>query len=682
MTDYSGAIRAYVASNRTPDQELCPRIVQFWKTANGKVYWDSTTGERTNYRPASISEYGAVSVRSEYYGMYVKYIPEIKALEISGVMLEGNRGKDGEIKEWSYGVEYRYNSRYFMFKDTTDVYDSAGYRHFTSKKYVNEVMKEHIHRICNTACGEEAIQEINKFINGDVNNFFRYHWNYGYKIKEWYDRYAYPRTQVKTNNLLTDYELEDEEFETVTEKERVMTFTKLDDNWCVLRVYRWRNCDYWTKTIDKTAGIREVGRCYINAKGKASTACEYNDEWIMKSSNIWECDGDTELINYDSFLEWTPLKYVLPIIEEPNMYKIINMLRHPVVEQMIKAGYPNIAKKICKRNEIAANLKYEFLIKSERKLPLFKLLGVNKEEMRVEDELLANKVHGWSNSIQFIRELKQLYGRFDISDLSKETIATLRLGYEKAGSFFDLCVMEGFGWGRYRSEHKYTEEEFKRAMKICKAEQKHEGTVELFRDTLGIYNRIRRKPDIDISKFDNYNDLMRIHDALIDINTAEERERQASYNASQKERLEKLKKSFEKLQEERIAKYEYDEDGSEFCIRVPHVLDEIREEGIALSHCVGGYTDRHALGETNIIFLRRKDSENRSFYTIEIKGNRVAQIHGSHNKWLGNNPEAIPFVYRYLKKLGVNFDKMVLLNKGMGYCASNENLPESYLTAA
>jgi len=108
-------------------------------------------------------------------------------------------------------------------------------------------------------------------------------------------------------------------------------------------------------------------------------------------------------------------------------------------------------------------------------------------------------------------------------------------------------------------------------------------------------------------------------------------------------------------------------------------LIEITKEGTALGHCVGGYVYEHARGMTNIIFLRRKSEEQIPFYTIEIKNDKVIQIHGRHNCWLGNNPEAIPFMFKYLTQLGVRFNKTMLLNLGRGYSPSDNLLPESAL---
>lgn len=45
--------------------------------------------------------------------------------------------------------------------------------------------------------------------------------------------------------------------------------------------------------------------------------------------------------------------------------------------------------------------------------------------------------------------------------------------------------------------------------------------------------------------------------------------------------------------------------GSGYCIVVPTKPEELAEEGINLSHCVGQYIDRVAGGDCHILFLRR-----------------------------------------------------------------------------
>jgi hypothetical protein len=73
--------------------------------------------------------------------------------------------------------------------------------------------------------------------------------------------------------------------------------------------------------------------------------------------------------------------------------------------------------------------------------------------------------------------------------------------------------------------------------------------------------------------------------------------------------------------------------------------------------------------------LRRKDDESTPFYAIEMRDNNIIQIHGFGNKWLGNNPEAIPTVVRWLRKHNIKCDPKILTCTARGYGRTNEYIP-------
>lgn len=70
-------------------------------------------------------------------------------------------------------------------------------------------------------------------------------------------------------------------------------------------------------------------------------------------------------------------------------------------------------------------------------------------------------------------------------------------------------------------------------------------------------------------------------------------------------------------------------------IIMPHSAREIVEEGVRQNHCVGRYVERVATGESVILFLRRVEDPEKSFYTIEIKKDmrrcHIVQVRGAHN---------------------------------------------------
>nr|DAY30217.1 MAG TPA: PcfJ like protein [Caudoviricetes sp.] len=71
--------------------------------------------------------------------------------------------------------------------------------------------------------------------------------------------------------------------------------------------------------------------------------------------------------------------------------------------------------------------------------------------------------------------------------------------------------------------------------------------------------------------------------------------------------------------------------GKGLILVVPKTGDEIRREGEALHHCVGGYVERVARGETNIFFVRKADQPDKSYFMMEWRDNKIIQCRGFKN---------------------------------------------------
>lgn len=180
----------------------------------------------------------------------------------------------------------------------------------------------------------------------------------------------------------------------------------------------------------------------------------------------------------------------------------------------------------------------------------------------------------------------------------------------------------------------------------------------------------------DLRKIKSESDLVRLHDILIYKQTRLNEIYRAHRSEEERTRLERERKACEKLYEDRVKKFE--KIGEKYSIIVPKTPSEIQNEGHLLHHCVGGYTTRFAAGSTNLVFLRKNESIDTPCYTIEIgNDDSIVQIHGSYNKWLGNNPEFIPFVLEWLTERNLNFKKEQLLSTSSGYSCGN-----SFLNAA
>ena len=65
---------------------------------------------------------------------------------------------------------------------------------------------------------------------------------------------------------------------------------------------------------------------------------------------------------------------------------------------------------------------------------------------------------------------------------------------------------------------------------------------------------------------------------------------------------------------------------------LPKELQELKEEGKSLKHCVGTYADSVACGETVIVFVRQKEKVDNPLYTLEISDGKIVQLRGMRNR--------------------------------------------------
>ncbi len=668
----------YFHKHREPDQSICPELLQYFRSTRGTIIYSSKTGRRTQRNDMDTRHAWKtpclVPVRNSYNGLYVRYVEDLDALELSHICLCGNRGTDGVKRDWwfpAYG-------RNLVFRNDVNCYSDFGFK--AGKMYYCKWLISFICGINLCLVSQKAYDELKKFTHGAPidTKWGNQEWPRSWQYAQWYQDSFISRQQSKTSKDLLAYELAPIELtrKQFGQTQTVTVFERLDDNYAVLRMikdcsmsYNWKSHAY---EYGATPDCREQMRIFISAKGKP-TVMTFHGEWAIKSAIGYGSPTKFAILNYTEALTWNPLKYTVPFLSELTVSNLLAVLRHPIIEQLIKAGYPNTARCLLDNGEVCANMKKWFGVDKERKLPIYKLLGVNKYLLR-EYERRWDEHNNYS---LMIADFKKLYDKFDISDLDEATVKMICAGYtSEAYPQLHRWVTGGNYWGR---EFDVTDVDRKVILKLFRMASDHPGILGIWADILSTYRSINNKPDMDLTHFKSEADLTRMHDALVEVRNVEVMERNARWNAAEKERMAAYQKDFEKRQEGRIEKFEYETDDDAFVIRVPHELSDITREGAVLGHCVGGYVNRHASGETNIVFLRHKENENLPFYTIEIKNDRVIQIHGRYNRWLGNNPEAIPFMYRYLKDHGFRFDKNMLLNKGSGYSPSAEMLPETAL---
>ena len=696
----SEIVRQYVAANPTPDQDLCPTCYQYWQSSKGMILWDNVTGTRRHEALPNYSwrsDYFTATPRSYYDGAYVKYIPEMEMLEVAPIILNvGGRGIDGYPQNWSFYCPKDY--RLFVFKGDTSAYDVNG-RELKGSRYYSKNMVSVMHMLTynNYHVKNSQLKNVMCAISGTEPDEYASMW----RLEDIYKRNWVERNVSKTAKTIKDYELDEPTFFTEDENKHTIILHKiLDDNYSVLRRFdEEHSYNRDTAEYEYNGKWKENLRIFIDNKGKVSVMMPEYGEWKITSRQIDRyCYGDNDRgieLCGNPLEDWRPLKYIKDTINWEDRRCLANLvitLRHPIIEQISKAGYPRLAKELACDNSIAANLK-EYFYSKEAKKPIYELLGVNKfilkeaENISTRQDRENYRWHSYNTGLPVIRDLKRLYAKSeedtDIRYLSKETVELAMNGLKDLtyGEFRELIGAPRY-WSRRNEQWVEIDDTTRHFMeRLFRLNSKtDQNLVRIYIDVQRLYNQIdeERRPDIDIRDFDDVHGLEIIHNGLVAIKTIQDAERKARWDAEEKARQERRKKMFEKLQKERIEKFEAED--NEFCIRVPKTPEEITQEGCALHHCVGGYVDRHCDGNTNIIFLRRKGLENLPFYTIEVYNDRVIQIHGSHNKWLGNNPEAIPFVYKWITDRGFAYEKKMLLNLGAGYSSSAQNLSDSYLT--
>ena len=144
-----------------------------------------------------------------------------------------------------------------------------------------------------------------------------------------------------------------------------------------------------------------------------------------------------------------------------------------------------------------------------------------------------------------------------------------------------------------------------------------------------------------------------LHDSMInrpkDFASAHGRTSQLITYRENKEALESFDKLYESRKELEFA------DG-QFILRQPESFAEIIAEGRKLSHCVGGYAKRHAMGRLNIMFIRMANKPDKPFYTTELSTEgKIVQVRGYKNQNM--TAEVQGFVKKYETYISEIFEK-------------------------
>lgn len=594
------------------------------------------------------------------YG-YLKYHSDIDKLEIAIVYMDTSRKQ--EPHSWQY-----LGDRYFVGKDKVviDVYGNV--KHTEFKAYTDHVYYNFLDFIsCTTRCytNKHYVEEFVKFYGSNsmtIRSGRVIEFSHCWCLWAWY-KYkplSCASSRKKFIDTIVSVQLSDtsdfsDKYKPMLCRDNayynsmnnIVYFERVNDTWSVLRgFYRGFREEY---------PFKEQWRLYINDKGKIQMVSHTTNGWTP--SKIGTYNGYRLVNKEDAIAKCKQIRYILQSYTDAKETDIVPMLiralQYPEVEQIIKLGHPEIASSLNRSMTFRADMKNEFGgYYNQKEKNFLKKIGMTKPQF---DAMMEIEKSTRTYSHEHFRVMRSVFG----DDLSHLDLASFTKYYK------GFCALYNRTHGIDDMLTRFNIDKMRFYKNLIRLGEKDVTAYQLGSDTLRCYYRLdnERRPRIDWM-FDSYSDLVRSHDAISELCRQQDEERRRYYAMAEAERRKADEEKRIKLDKERV-KYEYEDD--KYVIRLPRNLTEIVDEGSIQRICIGGYTGTHSSGACTIFFLRLKVAPNTPFYAIEVRGNRVNQIHGYCNKWLGNNPEAIPTVMRWLRKNGIECDTKILTCTATGY---------------
>lgn len=385
-----------------------------------------------------------------------------------------------------------------------------------------------------------------------------------------------------------------------------------------------------------------------------------NSRWIPDEGNIACMESILYPGNLPQAWEHTPMKYSALEILAQNIpttafrYEdaLDVYLKFPKLEWFCKMGLNQLAKDVVRGYNYSGNMTGKVNYKADT---IYEILGLNKVNTRTLQAIDGN--HYELRLLQVAQrldiqmkpeQLKEFYETFECNtDLLKEK--NRRVSLHKLCRYIDKeserypigeknACMWGYSYNRYKE----------------RTDPRIERKQNMAHDWLEYIGWCRElKYDLDNKFIYMPNNFKKVHDR-----TAEEyKALQDKKAAAEKKRREKLaakkmaetKKAMEEIFSRNDGVDAFQIKGKGLILVVPQSGDEIRKEGEALHHCVGGYVDRVARGETNIFFIRKADHPEKSYFTMEWRNNKIIQCRGFKNCGMPADVQA--FVKVFEKKM-------------------------------
>lgn len=275
------------------------------------------------------------------------------------------------------------------------------------------------------------------------------------------------------------------------------------------------------------------------------------------------------------------------------------LIHYPKLEVLFKLGFYHLTSDLIYRRDPAA------LLDCSRRKP-HEILRVWSEDV--------NDLRDNSCGMGELQEY-QKYRKKGISSKTREEIFSWLNRYDLRNDHDVLALMSRMTLHKL---FRYAEEQFTllHSRKTARGGMRYESMYRIL-DEYQDYLRMCGQQNYDMkSSFVLYpRDLQQAHDRL-------SARIKAKLNAKQR-------RSFMAAYRNIMAHLDFELEG--MTIVYPQKLEDIEAEGNSLHHCVGSYTSSVAEKKCIILFLRQTANPEKSFYTIEVRDRKVAQVRGMQN---------------------------------------------------
>ncbi len=396
---------------------------------------------------------------------------------------------------------------------------------------------------------------------------------------------------------------------------------------------------------------------------------------LFKSYENW----NHQLISYDeNAAKGTKLEYLTSVLSEFKStmigYAIWAFIDVPVLETLYKAGYKNIVK-YCINNVDSPADRFLMLIgDTNSDSNLYKKIGINKYQLEKVNSNIYEGCYDF-NKKRTLRHVKRillneanLYNyeivRGSITNVDNKTFDFFWNACER---YFEYSkniknttpkyIKDAVVEGRYnvgidmfcsiiaKLYYNYNLRAVESMIEtiIESAHTSMPGTTpnnlalitcvaKVYYDYLTMAVEIKQEYKLPY-KFETCEQLKDMHDSLLIIYNQKKFQIQENVFTKKVEKLEK---------------YKYENDTC-MVVAPKHAADLIIE-GNELRHCVKAYIQKVVDGNTNIMFIRKKDDPDKPFFTVEISNNgEIEQVHGFANCNADSDPLVSGFMNDWLK---------------------------------